>query len=284
MFIVLTLASMVHAGEDNDDFRLAVKEQETIQKSFPLSGTGPRSLEIDNVYGSIEVVGSPQEQVQIVVTKTIRAKSQAELERAKKEGTLDVQQQDNAVRLYVDGPFRCDSNCCSCSRERRYYVVKYDFKVRVPERINLKVKTVNEGTVHVEGVRGDYSVGNVNGPIDMEEVAGSGRVQTINGRVRVTFRENPTQDSEFTTINGNVDLYFAPKLAADFRFKTMQGEIYSDFSMTEIPLQSGKAERRDGKFVFRADRYTGARVGAGGPEIKLENLNGDLRVLARTNQ
>jgi len=40
-------------------------------------------------------------------------------------------------------------------------------------------------------------------------------------------------------------------------------------------------ERRNGKLVFRTDRYTGGRVGSGGPEIKLENLNGDIRVLER---
>ena len=45
-------------------------------------------------------------------------------------------------------------------------------------------------------------------------------------------------------------------------------------------FQGGRdAERKNGRFVYRSDRYTGGRAGSGGPEIKLENLNGDIRVL-----
>jgi hypothetical protein len=269
--------------DDEDDDPKAVQAQETIQKTFSLAA-GTRSLEVDTVFGSMEVVGTSSEQIQLVATKSVRARSQASLERAQKEVTLDVTQEENRVRLYVNGPFRCSSrgsNCCNW--EDRHYVVKYDFKLQVPQRINLELKTVNSGSIRVTGVRGEYLVNNVNGPIDMEQIGGSGRVRTVNGRVRVTFAENPTQNSEFRTINGNVDLYFAPRLAADFRFKTMNGSVYSDFHMTEVPRQPAKSERRNGRFVYSADRYTAARVGAGGPEIKLENLNGDLRVLAQTN-
>jgi hypothetical protein len=290
--ILLMSASMLaalqhdHDDDDDDDDYLGnkVSVQETTTKSFPLTGAGARSIEVDNVFGSIEVEGTSANSIELVANKTIRASSQAELERAKREVSLDMTQEQNAVRLYVNGPWRCNNDCnCKCVRNDRHYVVKYDFKLKVPQRMNLKLSTVNMGSVRVRGVRGDYDVHNVNGTIDMDEIGGSGKVHTVNGRVRVTFVENPSADSEFKTINGNVDLYFAPKLAADFRFKTMQGEIYSDFDMTQVPLQPAKAERKGSRFVYRSDRYTAARVGNGGPEIKLENLNGDLRVLARAN-
>lgn len=288
LFSLLLLASSVAAlsfddGDEDYDPKTSVKAQETIQKTFSLAA-GTRSLEVDNVFGSIEVVGTSSEQIQLEVQKSVRARSQAELERAQKEVTLEITQPENGVRLFMNGPFRCNSmggNCCRW--EDRDYSVRYDFKIRVPQRINLQLKTVNGGSVRVAGVRGDYSVNNVNGPIDMEQVGGSGRVRTVNGRVRVTFAENPTQNSEFRTINGNVDLYFAPRLAADFRFKTMNGSVFSDFPMTEVPRQPAKSERRNGRFVYKTDSHSAARVGDGGPEIELENLNGDLRVLAQTN-
>jgi hypothetical protein len=44
-------------------------------------------------------------------------------------------------------------------------------------------------------------------------------------------------------------------------------------------VRAAQEERHGEKFVFRADRYTGVRIGAGGPEIKVENLNGDIRIL-----
>jgi len=99
--------------------------------------------------------------------------------------------------------------------------------------------------------------------------------------VKVVFRENPRENSDFGSINGAIELYFARNLSADFRFKTMNGGIFSDFPMTTLPSQVSQPERRDGKFVFRADRFTGGRVGSGGPEIKAENLNGSIRILER---
>ena len=49
--------------------------------------------------------------------------------------------------------------------------------------------------------------------------------------------------------------------------------------MTALPVQGMQEERHGTKVIFRADRYTGARINAGGPQIKVENLNGDIRIL-----
>jgi hypothetical protein len=74
-------------------------------------------------------------------------------------------------------------------------------------------------------------------------------------------------------------LYFVRGLSADFRFKNFNGGVYSDFEMTSLPALAPTTERQGGRFVFRTSRYTGGRVGAGGLEIKTDNLNGDIRVL-----
>ena len=49
--------------------------------------------------------------------------------------------------------------------------------------------------------------------------------------------------------------------------------------MTTMPLHAVQEEHHGGKVVYHADRFTAARVSAGGPEIKIENLNGDIRIL-----
>jgi hypothetical protein len=289
---ILLMSSLVAALQDEDDDdddrgSNRVSKTESIAKTFTLSGTADRSLEIDNVFGPIEVEGVTGDTIQLVATKTIRARTQKDLEQGEKEVTLDITQDQNAIRLYVNGPFRCDRDC-DCNRRCVHihdpkYTVRYDFKLKVPQRTRLTLETVNEGFIKVRGVRGDFSVSNVNGRIEMDEVGGSGRATTVNGRVHVSFVENPKSDSVFKTINGNVDLYFAPSLAAIFRFKTMQGNVYTDFPMTAAPAGPATAEKRGGRFIYRANRYTAGKVGAGGPEIKMENLNGDLRVLARAS-
>jgi len=267
---------------DDSDASFPVQDHEVIQKSFSLAGATHKSIEIDNVFGSIEVVGGPSDQVQLVVDKTTRAESKDALALAHKEVTLDITQPDGGLKLYVDGPFRCQcEDGCSGTRRRdeEAYLVKMDFELHVPSNVDVKVKTVNQGRVIVRNVTGNFIARNVNGDIELDGMAGSGTAHTVNGPVKVTFRENPRENSSFQSVNGNIDLFFARGLSADFRFKTFNGGVYSDFPVTTMPLHAVQEEHHGGKVVYHADRFTAARVSAGGPEIKIENLNGDIRIL-----
>jgi hypothetical protein len=263
---------------DHDDPALTVRAEEKIEKSFSLPSTH-RSLEIDNVWGSIEVVGTSSDQAKLTVNKSIRAESKEKLEQARKDVTVDITQQPDALKLYVNGPFRCDCHDCNRSRDDQGYIVKMDFQLQVPRDIDIKIKTVNEGRVSVRDINGTFLVRNVNGDIQIHNIAGSGTARTVNGPVKVSFRQNPREASDFQTVNGNIELQFARDLSADFRFKTFNGGIYSDFPVTVMPVAAMQQERRGGKVIFRADRYTGARIASGGPQIKVENLNGDIRIL-----
>jgi hypothetical protein len=272
--------------DDESDFSMPLREQETIRKTFTV-GEAHKLLDVDNIFGSIEVVGGQAGQVELVVNKTLHAESKERMEAAKKEVTLDITDQPDLLKFYVNGPFRCNCNCdsdgcCSGWHGDRGYVVKMDFQLHVPRNIDLKLKTVNSGHVNVRDVIGNFFVHNVNGGIEMQDVGGGKALaRTVNGGVKVVFRENPKENSDFGTINGPVDLTFIRGLSADFRFKTMNGHVYTDFEMTSLPLQAARTERHDGKLIFRTDRYTGGRVGGGGLEIKADNLNGDIRVLER---
>jgi DUF4097 and DUF4098 domain-containing protein YvlB len=270
------------ADRDHDwDYQYTVKEEQTVRNSFPVTGSGKHRLVVDNIFGSVEVVGTSGNQVQMVVTETYRGETQQKVELAKKEVSLDTSTDDGTVRLYVNGPFRCNCNNGWGSNEHKGYVVKMDFKLEVPSNVELEVSTVNDGNITVKGMAGEFRVHNVNGNIDMTDVAAGGMAKTVNGHVKVSFRENPKANSEFSSINGEVALSFAQNLSADFRFKNFNGGIYTDYELTQLPAQAATEERKNGRFVYRADRFTGGRVGTGGPEIKVENLNGAIRILQR---
>jgi len=286
LFLPALAGPVAFAGDDDSDSGMRLQEKETIRKTFNLTAAN-KVLDVDNIFGSIEVTGGQGDQVQLVVNKTFSAESKDRMEAAKKEVTLDITDQPDLLKLYVNGPFRCNcgngnggGGCVNWNGDRGY-TVKMDFQLQVPRNIEVRLKTVNSGHVRVQDVTGNFSVHNVNGGIEMQNVAGSGVAKTVNGPVKVTFRENPREKSDFATINGNVDLYFVRGLSGDFRFKTMNGAVYSDFEMSSLPAQPVSSERHGTKFVFRSDRFTGGRVGSGGPEIKAENLNGDIRVLER---
>jgi hypothetical protein len=264
---------------DDWDHDYRQTKEEKIQKSFPVAQAGLTSLEIDNVWGSIEVIGDAANTVELTVERSTRAESQAKIEKADKEVTLDITQDEGALKLYVNGPFRCQCDDCRHNRDDEGYLVKMDFQVHLPKHMDIKVKTVNEGHVLVHDTVGNFLVRNVNGRIDMQNVSGSGTAHTVNGPVTVSFRQNPKENSEFKTINGAVELRFAHDLSADFRLKTFNGGIYSDFPVTAMPVHAMEQERHGGKVIYRSDRFAEVRVNAGGPQIQVENLNGDIRIL-----
>src|SRR5437588_10879383 len=143
----VNVAVFTHNHDDWDN-EMPVKEQETIRKAFTLNAAvADKKLDIDNVFGSISVVGTSGDQIQVVVTKTIKAESKADVELARKEVTMDMTQDGNSVRLFVNGPFRCGCNggCCGGWHEERGYVVHMDFQVQVPNNLDLALKTVNQG-------------------------------------------------------------------------------------------------------------------------------------------
>lgn len=276
---VLGPETVLAKSQDDDDRDMPVRDEEKIQKTFTLPASGQKSLEIDNVWGSIEVVADATDKVDVSVDRTTKAESKETLEKAKKEVTLDVTQQEGVLKLYVNGPFRCKCDDCRHSRDDDGYRVKMDFQVHVPHDMDIKVKTVNEGRVLVKGINGNFLVRNVNGDIEMDNVSGSGTARTVNGPVVVSFRQNPRENSDFKTINGNVELKFAQDLSADFRFKTFNGGVYSDFPVTTMPVHAMEQEHKGSKMIYRADRYSEVRVKSGGPQIQVENLNGDIRIL-----
>src|SRR6516165_4268934 len=240
------------------DRDLPVEAQETIQKSFSMAGVQHRSLEIDNVWGFIEVVGTDSDQARLTVSKSIRAESKDKLEQARKEVALDISEQEGFLKFYVNGPFRCHCDDGCGHREFDGYIVKMDFQIQVPHDVDIRLKTVNEGRVVVRDINGNFLVRNVNGDVEMASISGSGTARTVNGPVKVSFRRNPREASDFQTVNGS---------------------IYSDFPVAALPVRPMQEEHHGAKVIYRADRYTGVRIGAGGPEIKVQNLNGDIRIL-----
>ena len=274
-------------ANSDDDFDMPVHDQETIRKTYTMAaGNAHKSLIVDNIFGSIQVTAIDGDQVQLVVNKTLRAESQSKLDLARKEVTLDVTDQPDLLKLYVNGPFRCDCND-GCDGNRYHgdrdetYRVKMDFELQVPRNIDVELRTVNSGQIVVKGVTGEFLVRNVNGTVDMTDVAGSGTARSVNGHVKVAFREAPKENSSFGSINGVIELSFPKTLSADFRFKTFNGGVYTDFPVTALPVRAVEEQHEGSKVVIRSDRYSGGRIGAGGPEIKVDTLNGDIRILSK---
>lgn len=280
------LASLAVAQRNRRDWLdWRVTDQETVQRSYSVgsaSNAGASAkLAVDNVSGFVHVTGYSGTQVQVSVHKQIGADSSSAMEDAKREVKLDMSQQGDSVRLYVDGPFR-DHGGVNYRGDGYYgYRVVYDFEIQVPTATELNLKTINYGDIVVKKTQGDFTIGGLNGGIEMEDVAGAGSVRTLNGPVKVTFTRNPTKDTEFRTLNGGIDVHFQPGLDADLDFHRLNGAIYADFDITTRPSKVSTTGG-NGRFVYRMDRGSmEARAGKGGPVMSFHTLNGTIRLYGK---
>jgi hypothetical protein len=261
------------------------QQSDTVHRTF----SGAKSIEVDNVFGSIHVTASAGGGIELDARRTITADDTEREEAARREVKLDITQPGDAVRVYVDGPFRChcDDRPSFRSRNnmsehgRRGYKVAYDFEIRVPRDTALYLGTINQGQIHVEKTAGDFDIENINGGVEMDDIAGSGRVYALNGKVNVTFVRNPERNSYFGSLNGAVEVWFQPNLSADVRLKTFNGGIYTDFPVSYLPAAAATTEHKNGKFLYRSNDFQGVRIGGGGPEFKFENFNGEIRIRNR---
>ena len=162
--------------------------------------------------------------------------------------------------------------------DRRPYLVTYNFTVRVPRAMRLRLCTIDAGDVSVEGTSGEFDIDNVGGRITMQNVRGAGDAETVNGSVTVSFAEVPRAASAFRTVNGDVTVTLPRSLAADLRMTTFNGELYTDFDGVTLPA-SDTPTRRTGRIGTRPGRLKAVRVGGGGPELTFDAFNGNVRVL-----
>ena len=261
--------------------RYDVMDESTVTRTLSFAAGGGRTLDVRNINGFIHVEATNDAAVQISIRKVIRADTSDDLAEAQRDVRLDFAEGTPRVGATVtdrNGHVCGERNDGRGWRGRVRYSVEYDFTIRVPRGVALRLCTINSGDVIVRGTQGDFVVENVNGPIEMHQVAGSGRAHTVNGAVTVTFTANPTAQSSFKTVNGNVDIVFPDGLAADFAMKTMNGGLFTDFDAQPLASPVAAAgERRNGKFVYRANEFTRVRVGNGGPEMTFETLNGSVR-------
>jgi hypothetical protein len=278
--LVVLVPALAYGQRHRDSRSWRVEDSERIERAFTLSGSDARRLVVDNIDGFVHVTGAPGSAVRVSVAKRIQAESDAAMAEAKRDVKLDLDQQGNRVRAYVDGPFRNGNGVNYRGDDYYGYRVTFDFEIQVPPDTELVVKTVS-GTIETRKTTGEFTINGVNGGIDMQEVSGTGTVRTVNGPVKVGFTKNPGKACEFRSVNGPLDVHFQPGLNADLNFRSMNGGIYTDFDVVTRPV-AGSTQNVDGKFLYRVDRRNmSARTGSGGPELKFDTVNGAIRLRSK---
>jgi len=266
-----------HAKAQKKEFSEVIKKELTYAYS-----NGNPMLEIQNLNGSISVEGYQGDRVLLEVEKTIMASTSKDLELGKNEIGIKTVQEGDKLIIYPDSPHmhykdgRLTSKDCDRWQESPYEHI-LNFKVKMPERINLKVGAINRGEVLVKNTKGDYiEAHNINGGIELINITGQTKVHCINGKVDVSYANNPTAASTYFSLNKDINITYQSDLSADIVFKSMNGELFTDFDVARqfAKTVKNKADGKNSKYKYESKPVV--QIGQGGPSFDFETLNGDV--------
>jgi hypothetical protein len=263
----------------------AQERQETIIREISIQPNTIPILWIDNINGNITVQDGSTDKIILEIRKQIIAESDNNLQIGWEELNPVVTTNDDSIEVYINGFCECDCDKRDshywhrCDEGPRPYDFNFDFQVRVPKHINLRLATINKGEIRVNGTNGKIKVNNVNGGIFLNGVSGTTKVHTINGDVEVKYTKNPDAESHYYTLNGKLTVYFLPDLSADLNLKSFNGEFFTDFEISEyLPSRLVSNKTHQNGTSWQIENRTSIRIGNGGLLLNLETFNGDIYI------
>lgn len=243
-------------------------QRQTEDNAFTWSGRIPSGhwIRIRNLTGDIDVTSSNSDRVEVTATKRWRRSDPQSVRiEVRKFGAND----DNVVICAIwNDRTNCDERGYE-SHDVRNNDVSVQFRVAVPRGVKIGISTVN-GAVGIEGATSEVEANSVNGDVEASSSGGPVSASTVNGSVTARmgrFDLDNDQDLNFSTVNGSVTVEFTGDLDADVDLSTVNGSFRTDYPVT----LNGRIDRR----------HLRARIGRGGPRIRLSTVNGSVELRRR---
>ncbi|HTT67627.1 MAG TPA: DUF4097 family beta strand repeat-containing protein [Gemmatimonadales bacterium] len=198
---------------------------------------------------------------EVLVTATKRAHNHGDADDVR----IEVVEHEGSVTICAVYPG--SSNHCGAGDDYRMNTrnndVEVEFHAQLPAGVAFSGGTVN-GDVEANGLAGPVDASTVNGSVRLETTSGDASANTVNGSVTAVVHGQGTAPLHFETVNGGVTLSVPKDLSADFEAETVNGSIETDFPITV----TGRINRR----------HLDGRIGQGGRHLKIETVNGSIRL------
>ncbi|MEX2604168.1 MAG: hypothetical protein WD361_08185, partial [Gracilimonas sp.] len=166
------------------------------------------------------------------------------------------------------------------NRKKNNLEFEFNLQLKIPHYLMSHISTINGGEVVVEGLSNGLNTANINGSVFVNNVAGPVKAQTVNGNVRVEYEETPSGEADFHTVNGIIEVIAPKNLSVVVTFKSLHGELYTDFEQIKY-LQNRVKKNSNGTTLFSIGKTTPIQIGEGGPEMRIQLLNGNAYIKQR---
>lgn len=244
------LSISANNGEGDD---LPVKEE--IRRKFKLE---PEThINVFNINGNVTVETADTDTAEILVVRS--AKKREDLDNYRK---VRIEQgRDNRLIISVENDRKSLFSALGSLPEGRQRVV-----MKIPRKADFETHGIS-GNLTMGETQGRLQLRNVNGQIKAARISGVSQFADVNGGVEATFAPLNGKGIEAYDINGNVDFHFEGEVNADLNAWDINGRLNPD-----LPgVQARNEEQGRGRLK--------ARIGAGGAQIRIGQVNGNVNLL-----
>lgn len=223
-----------------------------IEKSFDVSSDAKFKLE--NINGKVNITAWNKDVIQ--VNAVVTAKNQDDRDRIH----IDMDQNNQGVHVET----RYDKG----GSWGNHSSGKVEYTINVPVDAELSAIDLVNGSLVIEGVKGEIKAELVNGSIKASGLTSSSEINSVNGSIKVYYQDvsRDLKNIQLETVNGSIKLYLPEDINASVDVDTMHGSIKNDFGL--------HADKN--MFVGRS---LSGDIGSGDVRISMESVNGSIKIL-----
>lgn len=156
--------------------------------------------------------------------------------------------------------------------------------IEVPKSTNIQTQKGGPGELLIDNIVGNINLENNSGSILATNIDGIVNASTNEGDIKVEFIRIPQEYRMiFVNIMGDLEIVIPKDHNTTFLMKTTNGEL-----LTNLDLQMGEQETRNMKdsnrskgFSYSNNTWTNATLNAGGPEMMLSSMTGNIIIRGR---
>jgi DUF4097 and DUF4098 domain-containing protein YvlB len=244
---LLVLALGAHASDHQGAFT------EELHQSYALTPDG--RVELDNINGAVHISTWDRNEVKVDAVKYADSKERLDEARIEIDSGKDY--------LSIRTKYRNQDLTFNWGSHNNPPSVEYTLTVPRGARLD-EIKLIN-GALDITGVSGEVHASCINGKLEAHNLSGRADLSTINGHLDAKFDQLPGSPVELHSVNGSVELTIPSDSKAEIEASTVSGGIENDFGLRV----------NHHRFVGHDLR---GELGNGGPRIKLENVNGRVKI------
>jgi len=253
--VLPTLLILMGASACNLQFSTGVEAKDTWTRTYKVKEGA--TVELREPNGRIRVEAGDGSEVTINATKVAKGPS----EEAAKAALADmaIKEVATADRVEIDST--------SSSSGINFRLSKHvDYDVKMPRTGQLTIKSTN-GEIKVIAIAGLVKIEATNGDIELSGMEKGVDVDAVNGRVQVEMASVGDGGVRCKTTNGEIILTVPASAKATIAARVTNGEVRTE----NLTVQSTESSHR---------RLDGT-IGGGGPEIRLDTMNGEIRIIGK---